>query len=379
MPYMPIAILPLLLLGLASTALLFGGAYLVYEWWTGAMLSIVALASGAAMIAISALGRFVVLGAHRSKAEAPSWQHETHFVKIKRPDGTRVHVELSGPVDAPPIVLTHGWGCDNRVFYYTKRELSAKYRVLAWDLRGLGQSSRAAKNDYSLSAMADDLAAVLDLAQTPAVVVGHSIGGMIAQVFARRHAERLSTDVLAFALVNTTYTDPTRTTTAARAMHFLEQPLFVPLMYLTIFLSPVLWAMNWLAYLNGTQIIATALTGFGGSESSQELDFASRFFVKASPAVLARGMLAMFKFDEVSSIGNIKAPVLVVSGDRDPVLLPSASERIVDVTDGSLWIQQNSKHMGFLEHHRSFGEELAKFIEANVNRPSRLTAAASDR
>ena len=46
-------------------------------------------------------------------------------------------------------------------------------------------------------------------------------------------------------------------------------------------------------------------------------------------------MLAMFAFDETSSIGNIAVPVLVVPGDRDPVLLPRASEHIAAVIPGA--------------------------------------------
>jgi len=48
----------------------------------------------------------------------------------------------------------------------------------------------------------------------------------------------------------------------------------------------------------------------------------------ASPAVMARGMLAMFRFDETKTLETIEIPVLVVAGDRDPVLLAEASEFI---------------------------------------------------
>ena len=278
-----------------------------------------------------------------------------------------MHVEASGPDGGLSVVLVHGWGVDNRAFYYTKRALSAHHRVIGWDLRGLGKTSRAGTDGYSLDAMADDLAAVVELVQGPVVVVGHSIGGMIAQTFARRHAERLASSVVALVLVATTYTDPTRTTLGARVMHALERPLFTPLMYLTIALAPLVWAMNWLSYINGTQIIATALSGFAGSETRGQLDVATRFFVKAPPGVLARGMLAMFKFDETSSIGNMAVPVLVVPGDRDPVLLPSASEHIAAVVPGAtLAPLAAAKHMGLVEHHPAFNAKLEAFVDRHA-------------
>jgi pimeloyl-ACP methyl ester carboxylesterase len=364
---MPLAVLPMWILGLLSLALLFGGGYIVYEWWQGAVVSTALLVAGIAMLALALLGRFVVLAFHRGGRDDPSWAHAAHAQRLERPDGTVLHVETSGPPGALPVVLVHGWGVDNRAFYYSKRALSARHRIIAWDLRGLGKSSRAGRDGYSLDAMADDLAAVVDLAGAPAVVLGHSIGGMIAQTFARRHAHRLGTDVLALVLVATTYTDPTRTTLGAPLMRALERPLFTPLMYLTIALAPLVWAMNWLSYFNGSQLVATGLTGFAGAESRAQLDFATRFFVKAPPGVLARGMLAMFAFDETSSIGNITVPVLVVPGDRDPVLLPRASDHIAAVVPGAaLAALAPAKHMGLLERHGEFDTLLAEFIDTHA-------------
>lgn len=367
MLFMPLAVLPMWIFGIVSLALLVGDGYLMYEWWHHALLSKVVIATGAVMLIVTLLGRSIVLAFHRGGNDEPSWMHDATTSRIERPDGTVLHVEMRGPQHAHPVILVHGWGVDNRAYYYTKRALSQNHRVIAWDLRGLGKSSRAGKNDYSLDAMADDLAAILDLAQAPAIIVGHSIGGMIAQTFARRHAERLRSDVAGFVLVGTTYTDPTRSTMAASIMHALEGPLFTPLMYVTIALSPVVWAMNWLSYINGTQHIMTALSGFAGGETRGQLDFATRLSVYAPPGVLARGMLAMFKFDETSSIGNIAVPVLAIPGDRDPVLVPAASDHIASVIPGgTLAVLACAKHMGLIERNCEFNDILTTFLRTRA-------------
>jgi hypothetical protein len=118
---MPLAVLPMWTFGLLSLALLFGGGYIVYEWWQGAIVSTAVLAAGIAMLAVTLLGRFLVLALHRGGHDDPSWAHEVESQRLERPDGTVLHVEMAGPRDGLPIVLVHGWGVDNRGFYYTKR------------------------------------------------------------------------------------------------------------------------------------------------------------------------------------------------------------------------------------------------------------------
>jgi len=364
---MPPALLPMWILGIFSVALLWGGGYVLYERWIGVAVAATVFWTGVAMLVTALLGRFLVLAVHRGGDDDPTWADGPETRRLTRPDGTVLHVETAGPRDRPSIVLVHGWGADNRTFYYTKRSLSATYRVIAWDLRGLGKSSRAGGNDYSLDAMADDLAAVVDLAETPAIVVGHSIGGMIALTFARRHARRLGSAVRGLVIVGAPYTDPMRTTLAAPLMRALERPLFTPLMYAMIVLSPAVWAMNWLSYLNGSLMIATGLTGFSGRETRGQLHFATLFFAKARPGVLARGMLAMFRFDETATLEKIPVPVLVVSNDRDPVVVPSASahlDRVVPRT--TLGVLSPARHMGLIERHAQFDAMLAKFIETHA-------------
>lgn len=379
MPFMPFAVIPLLITGLLSLVFLFGGGYVVYEWYAGAAISTTLLACAIAALVISVIGRFIVLLAHGGGSDDPNWSHSTETETLARPDGTVLHLEFYGAPDAPPAVLVHGWGLDNRGWFYTKRFLAVDHRVIVYDLRGLGKSSKAGGHDYSLDAMADDLAAVVERAGGRVFLCGHSIGGMIIQTFARRHALLYDVCVVSAALLNTTYTDPVATTFGFPVLRPLQGPLFTPLMYLTIGLAPLIWAMNWLSYINGTLLITTALSGFTGSESRGLLDFAARFMVKANPAVLARGMLAMFRFDESRSIARMHGPTLLVPGANDPVLLPEASERMRRVMPkASLATLTPGRHMSCIEHHTAFHAELQSFITMHaLNKPARTMKAAA--
>jgi hypothetical protein len=74
----------------------------------------------------------------------------------------------------------------------------------------------------------------------------------------------------------------------------LERPVIVPLLHLTIWLSPLLWLSNLMSYLNGSALLSTNSSGFAGTETWEELDFVARFQLQASPGVMARGMLGCF-------------------------------------------------------------------------------------
>ncbi|WNF27560.1 alpha/beta fold hydrolase [Streptomyces sp. C11-1] len=104
-------------------------------------------------------------------------------------DGSRIHVELHGPEDAPAVVLAHGWTCNTRFWDAQIRDLAAEHRVIAYDQRGHGLTPAPGPGGYSTNALADDLEAVLAATLAPgrrAVLAGHSMGGMTLMAAAAR-------------------------------------------------------------------------------------------------------------------------------------------------------------------------------------------------
>jgi len=83
--------------------------------------------------------------------------------------------------------------------------------------------------------------------------------------------------VKAIALVQTTYTNPVRTANMAGLFTALERPVIVPLLHLTIWLSPLIWLSNLMSYLNGSAFLSAKSSGFAGTETWEELDFVARF------------------------------------------------------------------------------------------------------
>jgi 3-oxoadipate enol-lactonase len=116
----------------------------------------------------------------------------THLTEhtIERP-GCTIQYWLGGREDRPLVALLHGATMDHHMFDPQVAVLAELYRVLTWDSRGHGKS-RPLYRDFSLTDSADDLVALLDhLGVERAVLVGQSMGGMIAQQVYLHHPERV--------------------------------------------------------------------------------------------------------------------------------------------------------------------------------------------
>jgi pimeloyl-ACP methyl ester carboxylesterase len=94
------------------------------------------------------------------------------------------------------LVFLHYWGGSSRTWDPTIERLSQAHRCVAIDFRGWGLSDKSA-SDYKLDTLADDVIGVIaDLGLKSFVLVGHSMGGKVAQLLAARRPEGLKRLVL---------------------------------------------------------------------------------------------------------------------------------------------------------------------------------------
>ena len=120
-----------------------------------------------------------------------------------------------------------------------------------------------------------------------------------------------------------------------------------------------------MSYLNGSALLSTKSSGFAGTETWEALNFVTRFQLQASPAVLARGMFGMLRYDATAVLKTINVPALVLAGDRDPVCTPEASERMQrDIPGAQMARLAPAKHMGLIEHHTHFAKIVSQFSES---------------
>lgn len=330
MLFLPFSLLVGWLATLLTFALLGGGAYLVWAWYTGAVVGTVYLVAGVLMAVFTFVGRWFILLFRRTQPDEPRTLTPDAELRITRPDGSELHVESYGHPDALPIVLTHGAAANSTIWHYLKRELAGRYRVITWDRAGLGQSGGPRNGDHSLEKQARDLNTVLSAAASgkPAILVGHSMGGMAVLTFCRLFPERLGHSVAGLVLVDTSDTNPVHTTTASGLARLLQGPVLEPLLHLTVWLAPLIWLQNWLGYFSGSMHLGSMLTGFAGSESRGQLDLATRYNPLTSPIVWARENLAMLRYDASGVIATVPVPILVASGHLDRMIVPETSDRL---------------------------------------------------
>lgn len=106
-----------------------------------------------------------------------------------------VHYYEAGPEDAPiTVVFVHGFTLAASSFYHQSEHLSKRknVRTLLVDLRGHGETGEVPFHECSVGGAADDVARVIEQRCTTGdmVIVGHSLGGLIALNLARRYGPK---------------------------------------------------------------------------------------------------------------------------------------------------------------------------------------------
>lgn len=370
---MPIVTFPRLILQLLSWLVLALAIYLIWQWIDGFTYRDVdgnlqetrgftwQLVTGLALLAWSFGGRFVVL------MLLPVGKNEPRVVRgasetVLAPDGAKIHVESVGEHGAPTLILTHGWGLNATAWWYARQDLAKRFRIITWDLPGLGRSGQPADGKYSIDRFAEALGAVVEWSgERQVVLVGHSIGGMTTQTLWRARPD-LRERVAGMVLVDTTHLNPLNTMILSKLWLALQRPLIEPMCWLTVAIFPLAWLSAWHSYLNGTSHLIMRLTGFGRRATRGQVELTARLSAKGSPAVQAKGNLAMFHWRVTDDLPTITAPVLVLAGDKDIVTLPQASDQITGaIPHAERATLVGGGHMAFMECADACNDAIARF------------------
>jgi len=260
------------------------------------------------------------------------------FVPVS--DGGRIHVVERG--SGPPIVLVHGVTLGVAVWARQLRHLAGSHRVLAVGQRGHGQSS-AGSEGYSFERMGRDLLEVLRVTGVrDAVLVGHSMGGMVVQELALRRPRELAEHVGGLVLVATSSgplapgpLGPAAARVLAaggrRGLRRSERRGRSALSQRDL----AAWAIRW---------------NFGSHPRDADLELVRSMVTSMSPEAMVGLLGPLLSFDVHREIGSIALPTRVVVGSRDLLTPPRASRAIAEQIPGAtLTVLAGCGHMVMLE------------------------------
>ncbi|WP_328948449.1 alpha/beta hydrolase [Streptomyces sp. NBC_00184] len=215
-------------------------------------------------------------------------------------DGGTIAYEVTG--SGPLIVLAHGMG-DSRDAYRAviPSLVAAGYRVAAVDLRGCGESSTVWA-DWSRTAIAGDLLAVIRHLGGPAVLVGHSISGGAATIAAAREPSLVTAvvELAPFTRKQSVHLGDLRVKRFRKGM-------------LRLLGAGVLGSVPlWRAYLD------VAYPGVKPADWNERLDRVDSLLREPGRMKALQGMGRTAPTDAGAQLGNVRCPVLVVMGTLDP-------------------------------------------------------------
>ncbi|KAA1003819.1 alpha/beta hydrolase [Paraburkholderia panacisoli] len=254
-----------------------------------------------------------------------------------RSNGTQIHVTQRGTGELA-LVFLHYYGGSSRTWDGVASELSDRYRIVATDHRGWGDSEAPA-DGYRIADLAGDAEGVVEtLGLQRYVLVGHSMGGKVAQLIASRRPSGLE------GLVLVAPSPP----------------------------SPMLLSDEQRATLTGAYqsresvefVIDHVLT-------AKPLDAARREQViedslKAAPQAKAAWPNVAMREDITAAVASIDAPTIVISGELDQVdrVETLQAELLPRIPHAAMHILPGTGHLSPLEAPVEVARVIARFVAA---------------
>ena len=261
---------------------------------------------------------------------------------IATDDGTRLAYHQYG--SGEPILFMHGGFVSSKEWRPQVAALQDRWRLIVVDLRGHGESGRS-KSGYKVEILARDMVRLLDrLGLESAFCVGHSLGGMVGQVMAREHAER----VRALVLADTAFG-----------------------------ISSTLWegAQTWMARATFKVLSIKRIAQLSAAQlGARRPDVGP--FIKAEMMQFARDkahfheiLRAVTAFDSTPWLHEISCPTLSIVADTNQATRRQAVKMLDMIPSCKLEIIPHAGHMLHWDNPHAFNHALEAFLRAPHHPP----------
>ena len=258
--------------------------------------------------------------------------------------GARIYWDELGEGD--PVLLIMGLAYPSCMWFRTRPVLSERFRTIALDNRGIGNSDVPA-GPYPISLMASDAAAVLDAAGLDSAhVFGVSMGGMIAQEFALQYPKRVRSLMLGCTAAG----GPTAVRAEQDAIQMLmardkmsaEQALQAPVPFIYDSATP-------------------------RERIDEDLDFRRPWLPR--PEGYTAQLQGILAWEGYSRLPAIQAPTLVIHGESDRLVPPGNGKLIAErIPDAKLVMIPHASHLFLTDQTETAHRIVLQFLEEQARR-----------
>lgn len=256
-------------------------------------------------------------------------------------ENAEIHFEVIG--SGFPLVLLHGAASDSQLWAGVKGELAKDFKLIMLDLRGAGKT-RCAEKDISISAMAWDIASVLmHLNVESAHILGHSMGGCVAQQFAVSFPEKTERLVL--------YSTAAHTNARNNRLLTDWQNTRLSGMEISSWYRMILYWNLTPGFFENHELVEQVVSSLA---NSPDLQSAEAFSAQIN---------SLKQFDIRDQLNAIKCNTLVLGCKEDTLFPPKYSLPELSRIPGSEHIlMENSAHSGHIENPVGFIQIVCEFL-----------------
>lgn len=255
-------------------------------------------------------------------------------------NGLSFYYEVHG--QGEPLLLSAGLSCGTNHWANILKQLSERFTVIIYDNRGVGQSD-APDSAYTIELMTLDVCALLNYLQIPAAhILGHSMGGCIAQQMALTFPHRVKKLVLSNTLLRM---NAVSRMAQLSLLHMKESNVAAEMQVEA--LLPWIFSNEFLSQPEKVGLLAEQILN---NPFPQTL------------IGLKRQLDALLDFDSSSWCHKIKAPTLIIAGAED-VLCPSDSERLFRYLPHARFVNMfGTAHVPMIEKPCDFTQIVVRFL-----------------
>jgi len=245
------------------------------------------------------------------------------------------------------IVFLHGIG-GNAEYWQPQLSFFGKhFQAVAWNMPGYGDSPPLSEMNFP--DLAASLASLLDTFSAEKIhLVGHSLGGMVAQEFLLQQAKRVSSLTLyasssAFGKADGEW-----------QQNFIRQRL-----------KP-------LDEGGGMEAVASRMVDslFGENPAPHLVEKATESITQCPPEVYRAALKCLLGFDRREALSLIQTPTLLICGDQDSLAPPKMMQKMAaKIVDSHFKCLTGAGHLASLEQTEKFNELLFEFIKRHADNP----------